>query len=182
LSRHADPIAEDCQIAAEIGPLRSARLILRPLVAADANELFGVLDDPALHTFTGGSPLSHAALSERLARWETRRSPDGAEQWLNWTVIEAEGGAAIGYVQVTVAGTRAALAYVIGRSWQGRGFAQEACAAVVAWLELEGGVDDLVAHIHADHVASQRVVTSLGLTATAQHTEDGETVWQRPLG
>lgn len=166
---------------AEIGFLRSARLILTPLVAGDADELFAVLDDQALHEFVGGSPLSLAALRERLAGWEQRRSPDGAEQWLNWTVIEAQRGQATGYVQVTVRGRSAELAYVIGRPWQGRGFAREACAAVVAWLERDPGIDELIAHVHPDHVASQRVAASLGLTPTSQRREDGEMLWRRSL-
>ena len=36
-----------------------------------------VLDDAALHEFTGGAPLAQAALTARYARLAERRSPDG---------------------------------------------------------------------------------------------------------
>lgn len=43
---------------------------------AHAGELVPLLDDPALHEFTGGAPLSrHPA---------ARRSPGGNQMWGNW--------------------------------------------------------------------------------------------------
>ena len=44
------------------------RLALEPLVAEHAAELGPLLDDVALHKFTGGKPLSAAALAARYAR------------------------------------------------------------------------------------------------------------------
>jgi hypothetical protein len=41
---------------------------------AHAAELAPLLDDPCLHEFTGGAPLSAAALAARYARLAVRRS------------------------------------------------------------------------------------------------------------
>jgi pimeloyl-ACP methyl ester carboxylesterase len=54
------------------------RLDLEPLVAEHAAELGPLLDDVALHKFTGGKPLSAEVLAARYARLAHRRSPDGS--------------------------------------------------------------------------------------------------------
>ena len=46
-------------------------------------ELAPLLDDVALHEFTGGTPLSGAALAARYARLAARRSPSGDQLWFN---------------------------------------------------------------------------------------------------
>ena len=56
---------------------RTERLELEPLTVEHAAELAPVLDDAALHEFTGGAPLAPAALAARYARLAERRSPDG---------------------------------------------------------------------------------------------------------
>ncbi len=162
--------------------LETARLRLVPLVAADAAELVVVLSDPALYGFTGGSPPSLAGLRERFERWEERRSPDGCERWLNWTLRRRADCAAVGYVQATIdAGGTAAIAYVIGTPWQGDGLASEAAVALVEWLATVDGFHAVTAHIAAGHVASERVASHAGLRLSALVDADGERVWVRSL-
>lgn len=156
--------------------LRTPRLVLEPLSPAHAEEMAPVLADPALHRFTGGVPATVDELRERYARQAVGRSPDGRARWLNWVVRHE--GAAVGHVQATVldaaAGPVAELAWVIGVVHQGRGFAREAAAAVVAALPA-GAV--LVAHIHPDHAASAAVARALGLRPTGV-VVDGEVRWE----
>lgn len=51
------------------------RLDLEPLTVAHAAELAPLLDDIAWHDFTGGAPLSAAALAARYKRLSERRCP-----------------------------------------------------------------------------------------------------------
>src|ERR1700722_17820785 len=53
------------------------RLDLEPLAVAHAAELAPLLDDPFLHEFIGGAPLSAAALAARYTRLAAHRSPTG---------------------------------------------------------------------------------------------------------
>ncbi|HYZ61371.1 MAG TPA: GNAT family N-acetyltransferase, partial [Acetobacteraceae bacterium] len=76
--------------------------------------------------------------------------------------------------------TTAVLAWVLGVRFQGRGYAREAAAAVVAWL-LAVGVGRLVAYIHPEHAASMGVARALGLTPTDARV-NGEVVWERVIG
>jgi len=57
------------------------RLDLEPLAVAHVAELAPLLDDAALHEFTGGAPLSGTTLAIRSARLAARRSP----AWCGWT-------------------------------------------------------------------------------------------------
>jgi RimJ/RimL family protein N-acetyltransferase len=158
------------------------RLDLEPLTVAHAAELAPLLDDPSLHEFTGGAPLSAAALTDRFGRLAARRSPEGDQMWGNWVARVRATGAAAGTVQATLpAGGPAAgpaeVAWVMVRPAQGRGYATEAARSLVAVLQAAGWT--VVAHIHPGHLASQRVARSAGLSPTAD-VHDGETRWVGP--
>jgi RimJ/RimL family protein N-acetyltransferase len=161
-------------------PLTSPRLVLEPLRAEHADELAPVLDDALLHRFIGGAPLGLEELRARFERQARGRSPDGRDWWLNWVAREGASGRPVGTVQATVGASEpepvAELAWVIASAHQGRGFAKEAMAVVVAWLR-ERGVSRLRAHIHPQHDASMAVARSLGLSPTAV-VVDGEVRWE----
>jgi len=158
---------------------RTERLVLEPLTEAHAAELAPLLDDPALHEFIGGAPLSPAALAARYARLQPRRSPDGAQAWGNWVLRARESGLAIGTVQATLptggpdAGP-AEVAWVVARAAQGHGYATEAAVSLVRRLQEAGWI--VVAHVHPDHTASQRVARASGLSPT-EHAVAGEVRW-----
>ena len=135
-----------------------------------------MLSDQELYRFTGGEPPADL---DAVRRWfsalETRKSPDGSEQWLTWTVRLANTRAFIGYVQATVKDGQADIAWLIGTEWQGRGLAKE---AVLLMRDLLAGhnIHRLEAHIHPEHVASQRVARCAGLHPTEKFV-DGEQIW-----
>ena len=145
---------------------------------AHAAELAPLLDDAALHEFTGGAPLSAAALAARYARLAARRSPGGDQLWGNWVIRVRGTGAAAGTVQATLptAGP-AEVAWVVAPAAQGRGYASEAARSLVTALRQAGWT--VVAHIHPGHHASQRVARAAELVPTAG-TCDGETRWASP--
>jgi RimJ/RimL family protein N-acetyltransferase len=131
-----------------------------------------VLSDPSLYTYTGGEPPTVEALEARYRR-QLAGSGHSDEQWLNW-VVEHDGDL-VGYVQATVSGSTAEIAWVIGTAWQGRGFAKEAAQGLVTWLRAHDTAR-IVAHIHPDHAASAAVATAVGLACT-DVLEDGEYLW-----
>jgi RimJ/RimL family protein N-acetyltransferase len=135
-----------------------------------------VLDDPGLHTFTGGAPETETELQRRYARQAAGESPDGRAGWLNWVLRDRATGAPVGTVQATIGGEgTAALAWVVGTVHQGQGFATEAAKAVMAWLR-DQGIATFVAHIHPDHAASAAVARHLGLKP-GDARADGEVRW-----
>ncbi len=160
-------------------PLRTARLELRPSEPAHAEALALALADPALHEHIGGAPSTVDEWRDRLEQWAARRSPDGAEAWLNWVVAERPGGTVVGWVQATVVGPSADIAYVIGTPWQGAGYATEAARALLDHLAT-AGVREIRAYIAPANAASASVARRLGLSSDGAEL-DGELRWSRRL-
>lgn len=161
-------------------PLRGRGLVLEPLGTAHAAEMVGVLSDAGLYRFTGGAPPTLAELEVRYAR-HADGSGDPGEQWHTWVVRLGADGPAIGYVQATVRPEEglAELAWLVGSPWQGRGLARDAAAVALDEVAARG-VALVVAHIHPDHTASQRVAAAIGLAPT-DRVVDGEMEWERVL-
>ncbi|MFJ2029087.1 GNAT family N-acetyltransferase [Streptosporangium sp. NPDC087985] len=158
-------------------PISTSRLTLEPLAVEHATEMAEVLGDPALHTFIGGSPATAEQLRDRYTRMVAGPPPGGDESWLNWVIHLDDPGCLVGYVQATVTSPgRAAVAWVVGTSWQGRGIAGEAALALAGWLG-EHGVNALIATVHPDHAASSAVARRIGLVPTDDRV-DGEVVWR----
>lgn len=157
--------------------LRTNRLVLKPLEPADAAEMVGVLSSPRLYEFTGGSPPRLPEL-EAQYRFQVAPRPD-EEIWHNWIIQLAGQQVAVGFVQATVVGNEADIAWVVGVDWQRQGLATEAAMAMCDWLLGQGTVH-LSAHIHPKHLASERVAASIGLVRTDTIDDDGEVVWASP--
>ena len=154
------------------------KLTLRPLTVEDATVMVNVLADPALYTFTGGEPPTLPELERRYRNHARGESPDGSERWVN-QIVEVD-GEPVGYVQATVplAGGPVEIAWVIGRPWQGRGYARAAAQCLANNLRADG-MTHLIAHIHPEHTASKRIAFAIGLAPTTTIV-DGEVRWEEP--
>ena len=155
--------------------LETRRLALAPLRVDHAAEMATVLADRSLYEFTGGRPPTSKELEKRYRR-QIAGPTSSAERWCNWVIAERSTARAIGFVQATVIGPAADLAWVLGVNHQGHGYATEAITAVCAWLRSDG-VHRFEAHIHPRHVASQGVARRIGLAATGECDDDGEEIW-----
>ncbi|MEX2279065.1 MAG: GNAT family N-acetyltransferase, partial [Acidimicrobiia bacterium] len=111
---------------------------------------------------------------EELYRHQSMGCPHDDETWHNW-ILRLD-GTAIGYLQATVTGENADLAWVVAIPWQGLGYATEASVAMRNWLA-DQGVVRFTAHIHPDHSASIAVATKLGLHPTGELDDEGEMIW-----
>ena len=156
-------------------PLRTARLELEPLRVEHADEMVTVLADPALYAVIGGEPPTRDALHDRYSR-QIAGPPGGGEAWLNWVARRRDTGEALGYVQSTVTGEEAELAWVVGTAHQRLGYAAEAAAAVAAALA-DAGARVLSAYVAPGHASSEGVARRLGLAPTRE-TRDGEVRWE----
>jgi RimJ/RimL family protein N-acetyltransferase len=184
-------------------PLQTARLALEPQVAAHAAAMFAVLADPAIYEYENAPPASVEALQARYAFLEARRSPDGAQQWLNWVArlrhdekrvarlrhdeervarprhdekrIAQLEGPLIGYVQATVhADGHAGIAYEFASAFWHRGLASEAVQAMIDELVARHGVQRLAAVLKARNERSRRLLERLGfMPANAEQLSAG---------
>ena len=159
--------------------LETERLGLAPMVRGDSEALFALLKDPEIHVFTGGRPLASVdEVRATIRRRESRRSPEGDELWLNWTLRLKDDRSVVGYVQAGVKDGQVDLAWVIGVALQRQGLASEASQRVLDWLRDHLHVSEVRASIHPDHTASQKVARKIGLRNSRTRTDDGEQVWR----
>lgn len=154
--------------------LHTEGLRLDPLRTTDAGQMLSVLASDELYRYTGGEPPTRAELDRRYAA-QTAGSLEPGECWHNW-IIRTVAGDAVGFVQATVAGTTADVAWLVGPDTQGRGYAREAARTMSGWLT-STGVRSLTARIHPDHTASQHVALAIGLHPSGDSDDDGEEIW-----
>jgi RimJ/RimL family protein N-acetyltransferase len=154
--------------------IRGRHVVLVPLRGIHAGELAGLLDEASLRAMLGVVDVE--GLRRRFAGWESRRSPDGTEAWLNWVVRRRSDGAALGWVQVTVRSRNAEVAYALLPAEWGQGAASDAVRELVEWLLTELEVGRVTASIDPDNGASERVARAAGFAPTDRR-DDGEVVW-----
>jgi [ribosomal protein S5]-alanine N-acetyltransferase len=169
--------------------LHTPRLVLEPRVAAHADALFPILADPRQREFHDDDPVSIEVLRERFRKGESRRSPDGREQWLNWALLLREGegdGNAIGFVQATVQEDhRAWVAYQVATALWGQGLATEAMRAMVEHLAAHHAVAQWMATVDKRNARSWRLLERLGFAradavrAAAMEVQVGDWLYQR---
>ncbi|MEO8758014.1 MAG: GNAT family N-acetyltransferase [Devosia sp.] len=161
--------------------LTAGGLTLDPQVAAHAAELYAVLRDPELHRYTDAeAPASETELAARLVRLESRVSPEGTEHWLNW-IVRNKAGELVGYVQATVAGQVAEIAYVFGRAYQRRGYAFAATSAMLRELAAAYGVHRASAKLDPDNTASLALLRKLGFVLFATDEAAHEVSYGRAI-
>ena len=148
--------------------LATGGLLLEPLVAAHAGAMFEVLRDPELYRYLDEpAPPSVDHLRQRYARLEARVSPDGSQVWLNW-VVRRPDRPPLGYVQATVMLNRTAwVGYVFSARHRGRGYATQACRAILEHLESAYGVQRFLASVEAANLPSIRLLNRLGFHAAS---------------
>lgn len=148
--------------------LETPRLVLEPVTSGHAEELWRLWSDPELHRFVPSDPLPLETVRLRCARWETRRSPDGKERWLNWLGRDKASSAVIAHFQAGIPERGpAAIAYMVARASQRKGYAAEGLAAMLDHLRDAQGVAEVKAWVDTRNVASQRLLAKLGLTKVA---------------
>ena len=167
--------------------IHAGRLTLEPQTVAHAEEMFTVLADPAIYEYENEPPPSREWLRERFGKLESRRSPDGGQEWLNW-VIRLPSGELAGYVQATVhGGGRAAIAYELASAYWRRGLARAAVQAMIDELAECHGVGLLTAVFKRENHRSRRLLERLGFSAAPPsmyvelRVEPGEALMQREV-
>jgi ribosomal-protein-alanine N-acetyltransferase len=150
------------------------RITLESLHAGHAPEMFPVLSDPAIYTYISEAPpASVEAVAERHGRQLAGKSSDGSELWFNWIVRENATGKAIGYVQATVIGDRAWIAYVLAPSSWGKGLGREATEAMMEIVRERNAPSLFLAEADKRNAASIGLLCALGFVE-CPGAKDGE--------
>lgn len=141
--------------------LRSARLLLRPACSEDLDELLALWREHEVSRYLGDgdSPTREQAAARLAACLGPARKGLGL-----WRLYRLSDGAALGCVTLQQArrpGTLEPTA-TLHPQWRGRGYAQEALAALLVHAAEALGALDLVAHCCVPDRAGDRLLRRLG--------------------
>jgi [ribosomal protein S5]-alanine N-acetyltransferase len=158
--------------------IETERLILRELSAADAQGMFELDSDPAVHQYLGNTPVTNIEQARDVVRFIQQQYIDNGIG--RFAVIEKSTQAFIGWAGFKLVKeiTNAHIDFydigyrLIKKYWR-QGFATEAAKA---WLDYGFGVmnlSDIFAMADADNLASKKVLEKIGLNYVEKFTFDG---------
>jgi RimJ/RimL family protein N-acetyltransferase len=159
-------------------PIRTERLVLREPEARDRAVIIELNASAEVRAYLGG-PQARDEL-ERVVPAEPRRRP-------GLFVVDLD-GAMVGVVtldrrdaerpgHVAPEGGEAELGYLFLPSAWGRGYAAEACAAVLAWSDDALPGEPLVLCTQTANLSSMRLAERLGFAEAARFEEFGAEQW-----
>lgn len=153
-------------MAVEIPTLRTERLILRAWEAADVVPLHGFLSDQdVMRYFPPSSPPS----LERVERLVASQLEHWARFGYGWWAVEVEKGPPlVGWcgLQYLPDTDEIEVAYLLGQAYWGQGWATEGARASLRYGFEELKLERIVAIVHRENQASQRVIQKLGMPLT----------------
>lgn len=164
-------------------PFDTARLRFREMTAADLDLLSGLLGDAEMMRYYP-APKTRAEAADWIA-WNRRNyERDGFGLWVIET-MDREFVGDCGLTWQSVNGVpELEVGYHVRSSLQGRGYATEAAAACLELARRCGLAERLVAIIHPENSASQRVAEKIGLRIAGEdrcHDLPVRTVLTTPL-
>ena len=145
--------------------LETERLILRPFVIEDAEDMYrNWASDPEVTKFLtwpahAGVDISKMVLNDWIPRYEDGR-------YFNWAMDYKENGQVIGNIAVVKLreDTCAAdMGYCMGRAWWGKGLMPEALTAVMNYLFYTAGLNRIAACHDVNNPKSGRVMEKAGM-------------------
>jgi RimJ/RimL family protein N-acetyltransferase len=151
-------------------PVRTARLTLLPVAEARLDELLAYRGRPDVCRYLPFAPMTAEVLRARLAGDLSRRTITEEGQALTLAVRAQDTGVLLGDVVLFFHSREHAageLGYVFHPDAGGRGYATEACAAVLALAFDHLGLHRVTARLDARNEASARLAARLGMREEA---------------
>ena len=147
----------------KIPTLTTSRLVLRPFTSEDVEPLHTILaQKDVLRYFPNPKPPSREKVGKviagQLRHW--------AEHAFGWWAVELKGQKGlIGWngLQYLPETDEIEVAYLLGRRYWGQGLATEGARASLRYGFEQLKLESIVAIVHREHIASQRVVEKLGI-------------------
>src|SRR4051812_17000476 len=155
-------------------PLRTDRLVLRPLQAGDVDAFVAYRRDPGVARYQGWDTSYSRADAERLLAEQNGVELGTPGAWLQIGAVTRADGALAGDCAVHVPGeppATAEMGVTFARAHQGRGLAAEALGAVVGELFARHAMHRVLAHADDRNVAVHRLLERLGFRCEARLVE-----------
>lgn len=145
-------------------PLRTPRLVIRPFLATDAEELHRRRNDPDVARWQSWT-LPYASERARAVVEEVMQMPGPVnDEWWMGSIVLAESDEVIGdaVINLTWDSRSSEIGYTLSKAHWGRGYASEAAAALVEYLFESVGVTRVQGTLHPENSASAMVLERAG--------------------
>ena len=143
--------------------IETERLVLRPFVASDAEDVFAYASAPEFSKYVEyASPTTLAEVQDFL---EHVLMPEDPNQ-LSWAVCDRDQSKVLGTLQITHDMNCATVHYDISHTVYGRGYTTEALRAVLQWCLVHlPEITQFLGDTLASNVGSRRVMEKCGFTS-----------------
>jgi len=156
-------------------PVRTPRLLLRPLTAADADGLLAYRSLPGVCLYVPFDPMTRDDLLQRIAGWWSRTELTDAGQALTLGAEVIETGVLAGDVMLAWNSrehSTGEIGYVFHPDLAGRGYATEAAEAMLRLGFNILGLHRIIARIDERNEPSARLAHRLGMRQEARLVEN----------
>ena len=158
-------------------PVRTERLLLRPPVASDADDLHALQSDPEVVRYQLFEPRSREVVLERLPELAaaTRLEKEGDFIQPAMELATPDGPVVIGTMYLvlkSIENETAEIGWALRREFQGRGFAFEAAVALLDVAFDTMGLHRVAAELDPRNEASVALCLRLGMRLEAHFVQD----------
>ena len=142
--------------------INTPRLQLRQAKMDDAEEIFAnYAQDKEVTRYLTWQPHktiedTHVYLQYCTNGWDQGKA-------FPWVIIRKEDKKLIGSVELTIAGHKAELGYVLAQAAWGQGFMSEAAKPAIQWFQAQDNIHRIWALCDLENKASARVLDKLGM-------------------
>lgn len=145
-------------------PIRTDRLLIRPLRLDDVEDLARRRSEPPVAEYQSWTLPYPLETARSIVESVVAMDGPAAGEWWMVLITDADTGTTFGDVAVHVGaeGRSAEVGYTLASEYWGRGYLTEALDAVLEYLFIERGFVRVSARLHADNVASARVLERCG--------------------
>lgn len=167
-------------------PIRTERLVLRPLTAEDAAAILRFRGDPLTTQYLSHGPLSPEENFVRLVQLVDAAESSSVD-WFNfgWAIELRETGEVIGDGRTwnsaeppasgRIPADCGSLGYVLHPDHHGRGLGREAASALVSWLFERRGTQTVFAGVYEPNLPSRRLLAGMGFRQDRHFTSEQDT-------
>jgi len=155
---------------APVYPVRSARLLLRPLTMADVDDLVEYRSIPEVCRYVPFEPQTASDVIARINGVWRNQALDAEGDSITLRAELIESGKLIGDVMLrwlSAEHSRGEIGYVVSPAYSGRGYAAEAAHAGLHLAFDNFGLHRVIARIDARNSASARLASRLGMRQEA---------------
>jgi ribosomal-protein-alanine N-acetyltransferase len=144
--------------------IESERLILRQVTLEDAPDFFACQSDPDVFRYAGRSEETFLESAQHMLNILFKRHQE--QTMLSWAIVLKENLRFVGRFQIeewSDENHRAAVGYLLGKQYWGKGYATEVLLAVIAYLFEQTTVNRIDTFAWSENIASTRVMEKAGM-------------------